>query len=81
MKFMKLNTGTNSCGFLLWQLCKGQLYSQKLNCWLYIFTLSKDFFFRLKPKQYKNSNVFKKHRETDKTKQIAELFDKKPSEN
>ena len=32
-----------------------------------------DFFFRLKPKQYKNANIadcLKKHVETDKTKQI-----------
>ena len=30
---------SKSWGFLLRQLCNRQLFSQKFNCWLYIFTL------------------------------------------
>ena len=46
------NFGYQKRCFLQLQLCKRQLFRQKFNCWLQIFTLQ-DFFLRLKPKQYK----------------------------
>ena len=50
-----------SRGFLQRQLCQSQLFCQKFNCWFvdsYFFY--KIFFFRLKPKQYKKCQLFKK---------------------
>ena len=71
---------------LLHQLCKRQLFCQIFNCWfLNIYFFYKIFFFRLKPKQYKNAsiadclkNIWKLIKQNKLT---VELFDEKPSYN